>query len=154
MSQRDDLLLEVRAASCALPPRKPTTPAKATGHDKGGKVTAHPGVRSAKTPANGKKSTGGKSLFKGSKKTSSHGVAKTRTKVNSGAKVKAAAAFKKAATHAAGKKVATHAAGKKVATHAAGKKAATHTAATHTAAKKSTSFAKIAKTAVKLGRKK
>ena len=107
--QRDEIL-QARAASCALPRHKPTTPAKATGHEKGGKLTAHPGTRGAK-------STGGKQLFKGGKKTPSHGAANTHAKttarsgkVTGGAKPRVAAAFKKAAAHAASKKApASHA---------------------------------------------
>lgn len=96
-----DEILQARAASCALPRHKPTTPAKATGHEKGGKLTAHPG----------------KQLFKGGKKTPSHGAANTHAKttarsgkVTGGAKPRVAAAFKKAAAHAASKKApASHA---------------------------------------------
>ena len=130
--QRDEIL-QARAASCSLPRQKQTTPAKdsvrkstvgkslfksvkqkpsrgvvktpakTTGHDKGGKLTAHPDPRGAKTPANARKSTGGKSPSKGGKQTPSRGVVKTRAKatanggkVNGGAKNRAAAAIKTA----------------------------------------------------------
>ena len=139
MFQRDEIL-ESRAVSCALPHRKPTTAAKATGHEKGAKLTAHPasGAHGAKTLAKGRKATVGKSLFKSGKHTPSHGVAKTRAKTtarggkaNGGAKVKAAAAFKKAAIHATSHKSPSH-------------KSPSH---------KSSSPAKVARPAVKARRK-
>jgi len=148
LMKRDEIL-QARATSCALPPRKPTTPAKATGHDEGGKLTTHLG---AKTPANGRKAIGEKSLFKGGKQTSSRGVAKTRAKttamggkVNGGAKTKVAAASKKAAIRTASKKSPSTARGGKVRLNGGAKTkvaAASKKAATRTASKKSPSTAR------------